>query len=111
MQNLSTCSKKYIEVNAFVEKWPLVGSSGEKTRPCDFGYEYRTKILHSLNGFKMVTSSNMVSKVVGCQGWLLGHTPLFQEVCSLSTKIVWPHRAAQLRMRMWLLVLLKNTWQ
>ena len=29
-QNLSTWSKKYVEDNAFVKKWPLVGSSGEK---------------------------------------------------------------------------------
>ena len=38
-QNLSTGSKKYVEVHAFVQKWPLVGSCGEKTRPCDFGYK------------------------------------------------------------------------
>ena len=39
VQNLSTWSKKYVEVGAFVEKWPLVESGGEKTRPCDFGYK------------------------------------------------------------------------
>ena len=65
MHNLSTWSKKYEEVDAFVEKWPLVGSGGEKTRPCDFGYTNRTKILHSLYGFKMVTSSNMLTLVRG----------------------------------------------
>ena len=37
-QNLSAWSKKYVEVDGFVKKWPLVGSSGEKTRPCDIGY-------------------------------------------------------------------------
>ena len=42
-QNLSTGSKKYVEVHAFVQKWPLVRSCGEKTRPCDFGYKYTAK--------------------------------------------------------------------
>ena len=37
-QNLSAWSKKYAEVDVFVKKWPLVGSSGEKTSPCDIGY-------------------------------------------------------------------------
>ena len=39
VQNLSTWSKRYVEVDAFVEKWLFVGSGGEKTRPCDFGYK------------------------------------------------------------------------
>ena len=30
-------SRKYVEVDGFVEKRPLAGSSGEKTRSCDFG--------------------------------------------------------------------------
>ena len=37
-QNLSAWSKKYVEVDGFVKKWPLVGSGGEKTSPCDIGY-------------------------------------------------------------------------
>ena len=37
-QNLSAWSKKYVEVDGFVKKWPLVASSGEKTSPCDIGY-------------------------------------------------------------------------
>ena len=35
--NLSAWSRKYVEVDGFVEKRPLAGSSGEKTRSCDFG--------------------------------------------------------------------------
>ena len=63
VQNLSTWSKKYVEVDAFVEKWPLVGSGACMERK--LGHvtlaTNRTKILHSLYGFKMVTSSYMLT--------------------------------------------------
>ena len=51
-QNLSTGSKKYVEVHAFVQKWPLVGSCGEKTRPCDFGYQIEQRYFIHCMAFK-----------------------------------------------------------
>ena len=50
-QYLSAWSKKYVEVDGFVKKWPLVGSGGEKTSPCDIALATnRTKVLHSMYG-------------------------------------------------------------
>ena len=61
-QNLSTWSKKYVEVDAFVKKWPLVGSSGEKTIGHVTLASNRTKVLHSMYGLEMATSSKMLTR-------------------------------------------------
>ena len=61
----------------------------------------RTKILHSLYGFKMVTSSNMLTcsarflRLSVVKGGCWGITPLFQyfKRYAFCPQIVWSHRA------------------